>query len=63
MPYNQITAYGRRPAESEAHHAVDVIAFCDNLVDHVVTAPLTAAVMNVIGGSPMSSRGRIKCRS
>ncbi|MGW7272036.1 DUF6368 family protein [Streptomyces sp. NPDC054864] len=31
-------------------HAVDVIAFCDKTVDHVVTALLTAAVMDVIGG-------------
>ncbi|MEU7579748.1 DUF6368 family protein [Streptomyces sp. NPDC041068] len=31
-------------------HAVDVIAFCDSEVDHAVTALLTAAVMDVIGG-------------
>ncbi|MFE2102298.1 MULTISPECIES: DUF6368 family protein [unclassified Streptomyces] len=31
-------------------HAVDVIAFCNSPVDHVVTALLTAAVMDVIGG-------------
>ncbi|MEV5689477.1 MULTISPECIES: DUF6368 family protein [unclassified Streptomyces] len=31
-------------------HAVDVIAFCNRPVDHVVTALLTAAVMDVIGG-------------
>ncbi|MFJ3310552.1 DUF6368 family protein [Streptomyces sp. NPDC086549] len=31
-------------------HAVDVIAFCNSSVDHVVTALLTAAVMDVIGG-------------
>ncbi|QUW84420.1 hypothetical protein SMIR_39210 [Streptomyces mirabilis] len=31
-------------------HAVDVIAFCNRPVDHVVTALLTAAVMNLIGG-------------
>lgn len=31
-------------------HAVDVIAFCDRAVDHLVTALLTAAVMDVIGG-------------
>ncbi|MFD3523153.1 DUF6368 family protein [Streptomyces sp. NPDC058653] len=31
-------------------HAVDVIAFCDRPVDHVATALLTAAVMDVIGG-------------
>ncbi|WP_326718283.1 DUF6368 family protein [Streptomyces sp. NBC_00243] len=31
-------------------HAVDVIAFCDSPVDHVVTALLTAAVMDLIGG-------------
>jgi uncharacterized protein DUF6368 len=31
-------------------HAVDVIAFCNSQVDHVVTAPLTAAIMDVIGG-------------
>ncbi|MFF1847577.1 DUF6368 family protein [Streptomyces sp. NPDC058217] len=31
-------------------NAVDVIAFCDKPVDHVVTALLTAAVMDVIGG-------------
>ncbi|MYR57430.1 hypothetical protein GTY54_14740, partial [Streptomyces sp. SID625] len=30
--------------------AVDVIAFCDSPVDHVVTALLTAAVMDVTGG-------------
>ncbi|MFF3286478.1 DUF6368 family protein [Streptomyces sp. NPDC003023] len=31
-------------------HAVDVIAFCNRPVDHVVTALLTATVMDVIGG-------------
>ncbi|MFJ2923452.1 DUF6368 family protein [Streptomyces massasporeus] len=31
-------------------HAVDVIAFCNRPVDHLVTALLTAAVMDVIGG-------------
>ncbi|MFD1829290.1 DUF6368 family protein [Streptomyces desertarenae] len=31
-------------------HAVDVVAFCDSPVDHVVTALLTAAVMDVIDG-------------
>ncbi|WP_327321315.1 DUF6368 family protein [Streptomyces sp. NBC_01210] len=31
-------------------HAVDVIAFSNSSVDHVVTALLTAAVMDVIGG-------------
>jgi hypothetical protein len=31
-------------------HAVDVIAFGDSPVDHTVTALLTAAVMEVIGG-------------
>ncbi|MFJ2937892.1 DUF6368 family protein [Streptomyces sp. NPDC087219] len=31
-------------------HAVDVIAFCNRPVDHVVTALLTAAVIDVIGG-------------
>ncbi|MFF2852085.1 DUF6368 family protein [Streptomyces sp. NPDC058001] len=31
-------------------YAVDVIAFCDSHVDHVVTALLTAAVMDLIGG-------------
>ncbi|MFF3014805.1 DUF6368 family protein [Streptomyces sp. NPDC057939] len=31
-------------------HAVDVIACCNKPVDHVVTALLTAAVMDVIGG-------------
>ncbi|MER6036098.1 DUF6368 family protein [Streptomyces sp. NPDC001835] len=31
-------------------HAVQVIAFCNRPVDHVVTALLTAAVMDVIGG-------------
>ncbi|WP_328498827.1 DUF6368 family protein [Streptomyces sp. NBC_00414] len=31
-------------------HAVDVIAFCNGPVDHVATALLTAAVMDVIGG-------------
>ncbi|MEU9112425.1 DUF6368 family protein [Streptomyces sp. NPDC048483] len=31
-------------------HAVDVITFCNTPVDHVVTALLTAAVMDVIGG-------------
>lgn len=31
-------------------HAVDVIAFCNSPVDHLVTALLTAAVMDVIGG-------------
>ncbi|MET7899689.1 DUF6368 family protein [Streptomyces mirabilis] len=31
-------------------HAVDVIAFCNSPVDHVVTALLTAAIMDLIGG-------------
>ncbi|MBA4867252.1 hypothetical protein H1V43_39480 [Streptomyces sp. PSKA54] len=31
-------------------HAVDVIAFCNSPVDHAVTARLTAAIMDVIGG-------------
>ncbi|MEU5770869.1 DUF6368 family protein [Streptomyces asoensis] len=31
-------------------HAIDVIAFCNRPVDHIVTALLTAAVMDVIGG-------------
>ncbi|CAM5669039.1 hypothetical protein SAVIM338S_06977 [Streptomyces avidinii] len=31
-------------------HAVDVIASCNRPVDHAVTALLTAAVMDVIGG-------------
>ncbi|WP_069463137.1 DUF6368 family protein [Actinacidiphila rubida] len=31
-------------------HAVDVVAFCNSPVDHVVTALLTAAVMEIIGG-------------
>ncbi|MDT0386172.1 DUF6368 family protein [Streptomyces dubilierae] len=31
-------------------HAVDVIAFCNRPVDHLVTALLTAAVMDVVGG-------------
>jgi hypothetical protein len=31
-------------------HAVDVIAFCDTPLDRVVTALLTAAIMDVIGG-------------
>ncbi|MGW3911484.1 DUF6368 family protein [Streptomyces sp. NPDC005070] len=31
-------------------HAVDVIAFCNRPVDHLVTALLTATVMDVIGG-------------
>ncbi|MFD6077546.1 DUF6368 family protein [Streptomyces hydrogenans] len=31
-------------------HAVDVMAFCNRPIDHVVTALLTAAVMDVIGG-------------
>ncbi|MER6572335.1 DUF6368 family protein [Streptomyces sp. NPDC001093] len=31
-------------------HAVHVVAFCNRPVDHVVTALLTAAVMDVIGG-------------
>jgi hypothetical protein len=31
-------------------YAVDVIAFCNEPVDHVVTALLTAAVMDLIGG-------------
>lgn len=31
-------------------HAVDVIAFCNSPVDHGVTALLTAAVMDLIGG-------------
>ncbi|MEU6768231.1 DUF6368 family protein [Streptomyces sp. NPDC046853] len=31
-------------------HAVDVIAFRNSQVDHVVTARLTAAIMDVIGG-------------
>jgi hypothetical protein len=31
-------------------HAVDVIAFCNSPVDHMVAALLTAAIMDVIGG-------------
>ncbi|MFJ9034926.1 DUF6368 family protein [Streptomyces sp. NPDC102274] len=31
-------------------YAIDVIAFCNRPVDHVVTALLTAAVMDVVGG-------------
>ncbi|MEU9060164.1 DUF6368 family protein [Streptomyces sp. NPDC048430] len=31
-------------------YAVDVIAFCNRPVDHIVTVLLTAAVMDVIGG-------------
>ncbi|MGV9341289.1 DUF6368 family protein [Streptomyces sp. NPDC003688] len=31
-------------------HAVDVIAHCGTFLDHVVTALLTAAVMDVLGG-------------
>lgn len=31
-------------------HAVDLVAFCDRSVDHVVIALLTAAVMDVVGG-------------
>lgn len=31
-------------------YAVDVVAFCNDPVDHVVTALLTAAVMDLIGG-------------
>ncbi|AXK35869.1 hypothetical protein DVA86_27835 [Streptomyces armeniacus] len=31
-------------------HAIDVVAFCNRPVDHVVTALLTAAVMDVVGG-------------
>ncbi|GAA4888123.1 DUF6368 family protein [Streptomyces coeruleoprunus] len=31
-------------------HAVDIIAFCNRHVDHLVTALLTAAIMDVIGG-------------
>ncbi|MFJ2632285.1 DUF6368 family protein [Streptomyces sp. NPDC087422] len=31
-------------------HAVDVVAFCNSPVDHVVAALLTAAVMDLIGG-------------
>ncbi|MFJ9822502.1 DUF6368 family protein [Streptomyces sp. NPDC101151] len=31
-------------------HAVDVIAFCNRPVDHLVAALLTTAVMDVIGG-------------
>ncbi|MEV1065118.1 DUF6368 family protein [Streptomyces sp. NPDC050263] len=31
-------------------HAVDVISFCNRPVDHAVTALLTAAIMDVIGG-------------
>jgi hypothetical protein len=31
-------------------HAVGIIAFCNRPVDHVATALLTAAVMDVIGG-------------
>ncbi|MFG3253112.1 DUF6368 family protein [Streptomyces sp. NPDC048172] len=31
-------------------HAVDVVAFCNSPVDHAVTALLTAAVMDVVGG-------------
>ncbi|MFJ9968342.1 DUF6368 family protein [Streptomyces avermitilis] len=31
-------------------HAVGIVAFCNRPVDHVVTALLTAAVMDVVGG-------------
>ncbi|MGH4031264.1 DUF6368 family protein [Actinomycetota bacterium Odt1-20B] len=31
-------------------HAVDVIAFCGDRIDHVVVALLTAGIMDVIGG-------------
>ncbi|WP_137951216.1 DUF6368 family protein [Streptomyces avermitilis] len=31
-------------------HAVDVIAFCNSPIDHVVTALVTPAIMDVIGG-------------
>ncbi|MFJ9909821.1 DUF6368 family protein [Streptomyces sp. NPDC101152] len=31
-------------------HAVNVIAFCNSPVDHAVTALLTAAIMDVVGG-------------
>ncbi|MET9473367.1 DUF6368 family protein [Streptomyces sp. NPDC002917] len=31
-------------------HAVDVVAFCNRPVDHVVTVLLTAAVMDMVGG-------------
>ncbi|MCX4616492.1 MULTISPECIES: DUF6368 family protein [Streptomyces] len=31
-------------------HAVNVIAFCSSAVDHVVTAVLTAAIMDLTGG-------------
>ncbi|MFD4876630.1 DUF6368 family protein [Streptomyces sp. NPDC058420] len=38
-------ALGFRPS-----HAVNVSAGCDREIDHVVTALLTAAVMDVLGG-------------
>ena len=55
---------GESPPETEHHergdpaphtgftptHAAHIIAFCDNPVDHVVTALLAAEVMDVIGG-------------
>ncbi|MFJ1975539.1 DUF6368 family protein, partial [Streptomyces sp. NPDC087903] len=31
-------------------HAVNVIAFCSSTVDHVITALLTAAIMDLTGG-------------
>jgi hypothetical protein len=31
-------------------HAVDIVAFCNSPIDHVVTALLTAGVMDLIGG-------------
>ncbi|GII52874.1 hypothetical protein Pth03_12630 [Planotetraspora thailandica] len=31
-------------------HAVDVIAMCNSQVDHIATALLTAAIMDVVGG-------------
>ncbi len=34
----------------EPAHAVDVIAMCDSRIDHIITALLTAAIMDVIGG-------------
>lgn len=42
---------GREPLIGFAPtHAVDIVAFCNSPVDHVVTALLTAAVMDLTGG-------------
>ncbi|MBQ0850278.1 hypothetical protein J8N05_18995 [Streptomyces sp. BH-SS-21] len=39
------------PTMRRSSTAVNVIAFCSSTVDHVVTALLTAAIMNLTGGA------------